>query len=93
MSVAKGLRARCLRMRTGASLMAMVLTMTFDREDDGRWIATVGELPGVHVYGTTQNDAARAAFVLALRVLADEVEHGERDPKSLAPLTFALDAA
>ncbi len=49
----------------------MVLTMTSDREDDGRWIASVAELPGVHVYGTTRDDAARAALVLALRVLAD----------------------
>jgi len=71
----------------------MVLTMTFDREEDGRWIASVTELRGVHVYGPTRDDAARAAYVLALRVLADEVEHGERDPRSLAPLTFALDAA
>lgn len=71
----------------------MLLTVNFDREDDGRWIASVAELAGVHVYGATQDDAARAAFVLALRVLADEVEHGERDPSSLAPLTFALAAA
>lgn len=71
----------------------MVLTIAFDRETDGRWIASVAELAGVHVYGATRDEAARAAHVLALRVLADEVEHGERDPSSLAPLTFALAAA
>lgn len=71
----------------------MVLTIQFDRETDGRWIATVAELSGVHVYGDTRDTAARAAYALALHVLADEVEHDERDPSSLAPLTFALDDA
>ena len=71
----------------------MVLTVTFEQEEDGQWIASVGELAGVHTYGATRDDAARAALGLALRVLADEVEHGERDPVALAPLTFALDAA
>lgn len=71
----------------------MVLTINFERESDGRWIASVSELAGVHVYGGSRDEAARAAHVLALRVLADEVEHGERDPASLAPISFALDAA
>lgn len=71
----------------------MLLTVTFDRETDGRWIASVSGLRGVHVYGPTREEAARAAFVLALRVLADEVEHGERHPESLAPLSFELAAA
>ena len=71
----------------------MLLTVTFDREADGRWIASVAELSGVHAYGPTRDEAARAALVLALRVLADEVEHGERAPESLAPLTFTLAAA
>ena len=71
----------------------MRLTVTFDVETDGRWIASVPELSGVHAYGATRDHAARAALVLALRVLADEVEHGERDAEDLAPLTFSLAAA
>ena len=73
--------------------VAMLLTIRFDRETDGRWIASVAELSGVHVYGESRDAAARSAYALALHMLADEVEHGERDPLSLAPLTFAIDDA
>jgi len=48
-----------------------------DREEDGRWIAEVPELPGVMVYGKTREEALRAVEALALRVLADQLEHGE----------------
>ena len=47
-----------------------------DREDDGRWIAEVAELPGVLVYG----ESAKQAQALALRVLADRLENGEALP-------------
>ena len=40
-----------------------------EREDDGRWIAEVLDLPGVLVYGTTEKEAITAAQALALRVL------------------------
>ena len=29
----------------------------FDREEDGRWIAEIIELPGVMAYGDTQHEA------------------------------------
>ena len=48
----------------------MQLTLTIDREDDGRWIVEVPELPGVLVYGATQAEAIVKAEVLALRVLS-----------------------
>lgn len=48
-----------------------------DREDDGRWIADVGELPGVMVYGASREEAVAKAKVLAVRVLAERREHGE----------------
>ncbi len=51
-----------------------VLTVEFDREDDGRWIAEVPELPGVLVYGDSRDDALSKAQALALRVLADITE-------------------
>ncbi len=56
--------------------MLDTLTIELDREEDGRWIAEVRELPGVMVYGSSQEDATRKVKALALRVLADLVEEG-----------------
>ena len=50
-------------------------------EESGRWIAEVVELPGVLVYGQTEEDAVNKAKVLALRVLAERLEHGEATPE------------
>jgi predicted RNase H-like HicB family nuclease len=71
----------------------MTLTITFDRETDGRWIATVRELPGAHVYGASRIDALGRAKALALEVIADELQHGDRDPTSLRSLTFVVSQA
>lgn len=68
----------------------MQLTLTIDREDDGRWIVEVPELPGVMVYGVTRSEAMAKAEVLALRVLADRIEHGEAEP---VPISIVLPAA
>ena len=51
-----------------------------EREDDGRWLAEVPELPGVLAYGTTAEDAPAKVQALALRVVADRLEHGEAGP-------------
>ena len=48
-----------------------------EREEDGRWIAEVPDLPGVMVYGENREDAIQKVKVLALRVIADRIEHGE----------------
>ncbi len=48
-----------------------------DQEDDGRWIADIPELPGVMVYGDSREEAIAKVKALALRVLADRLEHGE----------------
>ncbi len=56
------------------------LKIEIDREDDGRFIAEVPDLAGVIVYGATLEDAVAKAQALALRVIADRVEHGERVP-------------
>lgn len=55
----------------------MDLSLVVERESDGRWIAEVPELPGVLVYGASQADAMAKAEVLALRVLAERIEHSE----------------
>jgi predicted RNase H-like HicB family nuclease len=53
-------------------------------EEDGRWIAEVPELPGVMVYDHSRDAALRAVEALALRVLADRIEHGEFPAGSFA---------
>jgi len=55
----------------------MQLTIRLLREADGRWIADMSELPGVTVYGTSPEEATLKAKALALRVIAEEIEHGE----------------
>lgn len=70
----------------------MVLTVEFAREEDGRWIADVIDLPGVMAYGATREQAAAAVKALALRVLADKLEHGEL-AADLPMLTFRGEAA
>lgn len=55
----------------------MKLTLETELEDDGRWIAEVPQLAGVHAYGTTREEAMARAEVLALRMLAEQREHGE----------------
>ena len=49
------------------------LTIEFDHEDDGRWIAEIPDLPGVMVYGNSKEDALAKVQELAFRVLADEI--------------------
>ncbi|HEX7842889.1 MAG TPA: hypothetical protein VF469_35690 [Kofleriaceae bacterium] len=55
----------------------MQFTVELERETDGRWIAEVRELPGVLAYGSTRAQALAAVKALALRTLADRIEHGE----------------
>ena len=55
----------------------MLFTLEIERETDGRWIAEILDLPGVMVYGQTREKAITLAKALALRVLADKIEHGE----------------
>jgi predicted RNase H-like HicB family nuclease len=58
----------------------MPLKIEVEREDDGRWIAEVPDLPGVLVYGESRQEAIDKAQALTLRVLADRLEHGEAIP-------------
>ena len=51
-----------------------------EREDDGRWIGEVPELPGVMSYGASRDEAVAKTKALAFRVLADRLEHGEDIP-------------
>jgi predicted RNase H-like HicB family nuclease len=63
-------------------------TVEIDREDDGRWIAEVLELPGVLAYGDSQQQAVARAEALALRVLADQIESRGHSDLAMS-VTFA----
>ena len=52
-----------------------------EREENGRWITEIPELPGVLAYGESRQEAIVRARALALRVLADRIEHGESLPE------------
>ena len=58
----------------------MNVTIESEREDDGRWLAEVVGIPGVLAYGATQAEAMKKAEALALRALAERIEHGEMGP-------------
>jgi predicted RNase H-like HicB family nuclease len=69
----------------------MPLPIEVEREDDGRLLAEIPDLPGVLAYGATQDEAIARVQALGLRVLADRVEHGEQVPDGVAGL-FAVPA-
>ncbi len=59
----------------------MNFSIEVEQEEDGRWLSEVLELPGVLAYGQTQSEAITRAQALALRVVADRLEHGEAVPQ------------
>ena len=63
----------------------MTLAIELEREDDGRWLAEVPALAGVMCYGATPDDALSLVQALALRVIANRLEHGETGPTFLDP--------
>ena len=66
---------------TSISGDAEVFRIELEQEDDGRWIAEIRALPGVMAYGDTRETAQANVEALALRVLADRLEHGESVPE------------
>ena len=67
----------------------MKLTVEYEKEEDGRWLAEVKELPGVLTYGKDPDEAVAHAQALALRVMADRLENGE----AASTLMFSFSAA
>ena len=59
-----------------------------EQEDDGRWIGDVPTLPGVMAYGRTRVEALAAVQALALRAMADRLEHGEALPDEFLSVSF-----
>lgn len=61
----------------------MKFTIDYEQEDDGRWLAEILEIPGALAYGKNLDEAIAKVQALALRVLADRLEHGETFPKPI----------
>lgn len=57
------------------------MKIEIEQEADGRWIAEIPDLPGTLVYAPTRQDAVSRVEALALRVIADRLEHGEQVPE------------
>lgn len=55
----------------------MNFNIEYQLEADGRWLADVAQLPGVLAYGASAQEAMATVEVLALRVLAERLEHQE----------------
>ena len=66
-----------------------MLMVETEREADGRWLAEISELPGVLCYGASRDEAVARAEALALRILADRVDHGEPVPELSALFSAA----
>jgi predicted RNase H-like HicB family nuclease len=66
-----------------------VLQIEIEQEEEGRWLAEVPALPGVMEYGAKRDEARNKAAALALRVLADRLEHGEEIPELGEPFVAA----
>jgi predicted RNase H-like HicB family nuclease len=49
------------------------MKIDIEKEEDGRWIAEVSDIPGVLAYGKTREEAIANAEALALRVLKEAV--------------------
>ena len=80
---------RCKSAMKGTSQASgFKLKVEFSREVGGRWIADIPALPGVTVYGRTRKQALAGAEALALRVIADRLEHGEAVPGEMT-VSFA----
>lgn len=62
----------------------MQFILECEREEDGRWLAEIAQLPGVLAYGASANEAMARAEILALRVLAERLEHGEAEPSNIS---------
>jgi predicted RNase H-like HicB family nuclease len=62
----------------------MTFRIEVEREEDGRCLAEIVDLPGVLAYGVSERDAINKAKALALRVIADRIEHGESAPEPIS---------
>jgi predicted RNase H-like HicB family nuclease len=78
---------RLVRRPVGWYSTRVTFTIELEREEDGRWAAEVPGLPGVMCYGADRNEAVARVQALALRVIAERLEHQEA-PAKLLNVTF-----
>ena len=67
--------------------MSVSFPIELDHEDDGRWIAEIRDLPGTLCYGKNRDEAIARVQALALRILAERLEHAEA-PAGLLDVSF-----
>lgn len=77
-------------MRKTPAINGFSLAIEYYREEDGRWLADIPALPGVTAYGRTKKGATAAVQALALRLIADRLDHGEAVP---GPFSLSFIAA
>jgi predicted RNase H-like HicB family nuclease len=70
-----------------ATVDFVIFSIELDREDDGRWLAEVPALAGVMCYGADRDEAVARVQALALRVIAERLEHREA-PAEFLNVTF-----
>ena len=58
-----------------------MLKIEVEQEEDGRFIAEIPEIPGAMAYGKSREEALARVEAIALRALADRLEHGEPTPE------------
>jgi len=81
-----------LRVGPWDNAMKTSYKVEIEQEADGRFLAEVVELPGVLAYGDTAELALAHVQALALRVLADRLEHDE-GPRGPLSVTFETESA
>jgi predicted RNase H-like HicB family nuclease len=77
-------------MSKAPSVSRFSLTIEYYREEDGRWLADIPALPGVTAYGRAKKQATAPVQALALRLIADRLDHGEAGP---GPMDLSFVAA
>ncbi len=71
----------------------MILTVEFDREEEGGWIAVIGAIPGCHAYGSSREEALTKVEAQALHAIAERLEDGEVTAEEAANVSFVVSAA
>jgi predicted RNase H-like HicB family nuclease len=74
----------------GAGSQDLRFIIETERETDGRWIAEIPQVPGALAYGETKEEAINKAYAIALRSVADDVEHSQQDPPSSISLERSI---
>jgi predicted RNase H-like HicB family nuclease len=86
------LSERGIRPLTAGATGAAPPLIEIEREEDGRWIAEVPELPGVMAYGSDRATAVARVQALALRVLEERQREQSGIPHGAAGQVVQDDA-